>query len=575
MDQNLIDQIRRSNDIVDVIGSYIALRKAGASYRGICPFHNDSHPSLNVSQQKQIFKCFACGKAGNVFTFVQEYEKLSFIEALKKLAQRVGITVPDREQTRVVSTKRDLLLQVYRLAKDFYATNLFEHGQNVLEYLEKRQISSDTAKSLELGYALNSQSSLKNYLTKENINPAILKESGLFNTYQNNFSDQFRDRLMFPIHNHTGEVVAFGGRMLAASGEGGKYINSPGTELYTKGKELYGLFKTKYDIAKADKALVCEGYMDFLRLYESGITNSVASLGTAITEDQIYLLGRYTRNIYMLYDGDLAGQKAAMRAALLILSKGFEPRIVILPEEEDPDSFLLNYGKDALLEQIDQAHSVIGFLAENRKLETPEKERIDLLSDAIRQVRDPIQKELLVKEVAEAFGISEGAIKQKINLTSRPTSQESSLQIVQEGGVPEEHYLLALALKDKNNYVLLAQELSSDYFFNNEYKQIYKYLTEQDRSGDLDEPARLLDQIENNALRELLADLLFEELPDQNFNDVLRDVIIRKLEADIAQLDRRIRQEEKGNLELFKQKADLLQQLKQITKNKVIHRIIV
>jgi DNA primase len=320
LDNNLIDQIRRSNDIVDVIGSYITLKKAGASYRGICPFHNDSHPSLNVSQPKQIFKCFACGKAGNVITFVQDYEKLTFIEALKKLAERTGIKIPDRDRTTVVSTKRDLLLQVYRLAKDFFASNLFEHGQQVLDYLKERQISPQTAKSLELGYALNSNSGLKNHLLKEGINPNILKESGLFGVYQGNIIDQFRERLMFPIHSNTGEVIAFGGRILSTSGEGGKYINSPGTELYTKGKELYGLFKTKYDVAKADLALVCEGYMDFLRLYESGITTSVASLGTAMTEDQIYLLGRYSQNIYMLYDGDLAGQKAALRAALLILS---------------------------------------------------------------------------------------------------------------------------------------------------------------------------------------------------------------------------------------------------------------
>lgn len=574
MDQNLIDQVRRSNDIVDVIGSYITLKKAGASFRGLCPFHNDSHPSLNVSQQKQIFKCFACGKAGNVFTFVQEYEKLSFIEALKKLAQRAGITIPDRDQTKVVSTKRDLLLQIYRLAKDFYASNLFEHGKSVLEYLQQRQISAETAKSLELGYALNSQSALKNHLLKAGINPAILKESGLFGVYNNNTVDQFRDRLMFPIHSNTGEVIAFGGRILSSSGEGGKYINSPGTELYTKGKELYGLFKTKYDIAKAEKALICEGYMDFLRLYESGITNSVASLGTAMTEDQIYLLGRYSRNMYMLYDGDLAGQKAALRAALLILSKGFDPRIVLLPEEDDPDSFLLKYGKAALLEKVEQAETVVTFLAKNKALEIPVKDRIEQLADAIRQVRDPIQKEFLVKDTAEAFAISESAIKQKLNQTGRSVYQESQSQTSADD-IPEEHYLLALALKDKNNYYSLAQELSSDYFFNQEYKQIYKYLTEQDRSGDLDEPARLLDQIENNALREQLADLLFEELPDQNFNDVLRDVKIRKLEADIAQLDRRIKHEDKGNLELFKQKADLLQQLTQITKNKVIHRIIV
>lgn len=573
MDNNLIDQIRRSNDIVDVIGSYITLKKAGASYRGLCPFHNDSHPSMNVSQQKQIFKCFACGKAGNVITFVQEYEKLTFIEALKKLAERAGIVIPDREKTRVVSTKRELLLQIYRLAKDFFAANLFEHGQPVLEYLEKRQISSQTAKSLELGYALNSNSGLKNYLLKEGINPAILKESGLFGVYQGNVIDQFRERLMFPIHSNTGEVIAFGGRILSSTTEGGKYINSPGTELYTKGRELYGLFKTKYDIAKADLALVCEGYMDFLRLYESGVTSSVASLGTAMTEDQIYLLGRYTQNICMLYDGDLAGQKAALRAGLLILSKGFNPRIVVLPEREDPDSYLLKHGKDALLELVGQAKTVIAFLAENDKLEIAPKDRIEQLADAIRQVKDPIQKEFLIKETAETFKIGESSIKQKISMSNRPAYQDA-VQTEDQDDNPEEQFLLALALKDKNNYILLAQELNADYFFNQEYKQVYKYLTEQDRTDELDEPARLLDQIENDALRELLADLLFEDLTGMSFEETLNQVIVRKLQHDLEQMDKRINTEP-DNLELFKQKAVLLKQLKQITKNKIVHRIIV
>lgn len=573
MDSSLIDQIRRSNDIVDVISGYIALKRAGNSYRGLCPFHNDSHPSLNVSQQKQIYKCFACGKAGNVITFVQEYEKLSFIEALKKLAARVGITIPDRDKTKVVSSKRELLLQVYKMAKDFYTNNLFEHGKHVLDYLKQRQISPETAKSLDLGYALNSNSGLKNYLLKEGISTQTLKESGLFGVYQGNIVDQFKERLMFPIHSNISEVIAFGGRILDNNSEGGKYINSPGTELYTKGKELYGLFKTKYDIGKADYALVCEGYMDFLRLYECGIVNSVASLGTSLTEDQIYLLGRYTQNIYMLYDGDLAGQKAALRAALLILSKGFNPQIVLLPENEDPDSFLLNFGKDALQDFVQHAFSVVEFLAQNQQLDIPVMQRIEQLTDAIRQIKDPIQREFLVKDISEAFDISEGSIKQKMNMETRPQMDESRIKDASSENL-EERYLLALALKDKKNYLLLAQELNTDYFFNQEYKQVYKYLTEQDRTEELDEPARLLDQIENNALREQLADLLFEDFTGMSFEDTFMQVVVRKFQYDLEQMDKRIKAEP-TNLELFKQKADLLQQLKQITKNKVVHRIIV
>ncbi|MCK9310504.1 MAG: DNA primase, partial [Candidatus Cloacimonetes bacterium] len=324
MEPSLIDQIRQANDIVDVVQSYLPLKHVGTNWRGICPFHNDTKPSLYVSQPKQIYKCFACGKAGNVFGFVGDYEKLSFIETVKKLAQRAGIAIPEHERTRTVSTKREQLLQVYKSAAEFFASNLFAHGEHVLEYLQKRSFSPDTAKELQLGYALNSEKALLNHLMKEGLGVSLLKESGLFGNYSGGLSDMFRDRLIFPIHNSFGEVIAFGGRLLEDKPGVGKYFNSPGTELYTKGKELYGLFKTKYNLSKAGNTLVCEGYFDFLRLFESGFNNAVASLGTALTEDQITLLVRFSNRATMLYDGDAAGIKAAVRGGLLCLSRGMD-----------------------------------------------------------------------------------------------------------------------------------------------------------------------------------------------------------------------------------------------------------
>ncbi|MDZ4182596.1 MAG: DNA primase, partial [Candidatus Cloacimonadaceae bacterium] len=286
MDNSLIDQIRHANDIVEVVGGYIPLKRAGINWRGICPFHQDTNPSLNVNQPKQIFKCFACGKAGNVYTFVQEYEHITFMEAVKRLASRAGIQIPEYERKKPESTKRDHLLQIYAATAAFFTENLFKHGEQVLKYLSGRSITPETAKALGIGYALNSEKALLNHLMKEGHAVALLKESGLFGNYSGNLVDMFRDRLMFPIHNNIGEVIAFGGRELGGKDDR-KYVNSPGTELYTKGKELYGLFKTKYDIGKAGYSLVCEGYFDFLRLFETGFTNAVATLGTALTEDQI------------------------------------------------------------------------------------------------------------------------------------------------------------------------------------------------------------------------------------------------------------------------------------------------
>lgn len=568
MDNSLIEQVRRANDIVDVIQGYLPLKHAGANWRGICPFHQDTNPSLNVSPSRQIFKCFACGKAGNVFTFVQEYEKLTFFEALKKLAARAGITIPESDRTKTVSTKRDQLLQVYTTARDFYAENLFKHGQKVLDYLQKRSFSPATAKSLELGFALASEKALLNHLLKEGHSVSLLKESGLFGNYSGNLVDFFRGRLMFPIHNNIGEVIAFGGRVLEEGAPGGKYVNTAGTELYTKGRELYGLFKTKYEISKAENVLISEGYFDFLRLYEAGFLNSVASLGTALTDDQVWLLTRYATRANLLYDGDAAGIKSAVRAALLCLSKGLEAHIVELPKQHDPDSFILAEGPDALRERIAAARSVIRFLAETPS-KTPAGERVDTILDAVRALKDPVRRELLARDIAEAFGISSRAVFSKLRRTTTAPEEPARLYTVptlEEHA--EERHLLILALQDPESFNLLAETLTPDYFVNRSYRELFKYLAAHVAADAVAEPAKLLDNIENKDLRDLLADFLFADLQDMRFSDVLSQVRMRKLQRDMLELDRKILADP-ADLSLLAEKKKLSQAFNRLTKKVV------
>lgn len=568
MDRNLIEQVRHANDIVNVIQGYLPLKRAGANWRGICPFHQDTNPSLNVNPARQIFKCFACGKAGNVFTFVQEYEKLTFFEAFKKLAARAGIAIPDSDRTKTVSTKRDQLLQIYTTARDFYCENLFKHGQKVLDYLHKRSFSPETAKSLELGYSLASEKSLLNHLLKEGHSVSLLKESGLFGNYSGNLVDFFRGRLMFPIHSNIGEVIAFGGRVLEEGAPGGKYVNTAGTELYTKGHELYGLFKTKYEISKAGSVLISEGYFDFLRLYEAGFLNSVASLGTALTEDQVWLLTRYAPRAHLLYDGDAAGVQSAVRAALLCLSKGLEAFIVELPEEHDPDSFILEEGPEALRGRIAASRSVISFLAETPS-KTPAGERIDTILDAVRALRDPVRRELLAREIAESFGISARAVFSKLRRTTAPPEEPARLYtvpVLEENA--EERHLLILALQSADSFNLLAETLTPDYFVNRSYRELFKYLAAHADREAIEEPARLLDNIENKDLRDLLADFLFADLQEMSFSDVLNQVQMRKLQRDMLELDRKI-QAEPDNLSLLEEKKKLSQAFNRLTKKVV------
>ncbi len=574
MESNLIDQIRQANDIVDVVQSYLPLKHVGTNWRGICPFHNDTKPSLYVSQPKQIYKCFACGKAGNVIGFVADYEKLSFIEAVKRLAIRAGIAIPDQERTRTVSTKREQLLQVYKSAAEFFAANLIAHGAHVLEYLQKRSFSPETAKELQLGYALNSEKALLNRLLKEGMGVSLLKDSGLFGNYSGGLSDLFRDRLIFPIHNSFGEVIAFGGRLLEEKPGVGKYFNSPGTELYTKGKELYGLFKTKYNMGKAGTALVCEGYFDFLRLYESGFSNAVASLGTALTEDQISLLARFGNKATMLYDGDPAGIKAAVRGGLLCLSRGMEIRVAILPQGEDPDSLILKHGKPALQELLDAAPGLIGFLATDTRFGSPTAERIELILDALRNLKDQIKRELLVKDVSEAFGISETALNSKLHRTSpiQPVQSVQTPTATKQGESFEERHLLILALKDYDSYKLLASELDTSYFSNRLYRELFSYLVSLSLSAGTWEPAALLDNIENKEIKEGLADLLFEDLQQMRFEDCLVGLRIRKLQRDLDDMDRAI-VKDPNNLELLKQKEKLTLVYRRMTR-KVVNKVL-
>lgn len=574
MDNSLIDQIRSANDIVDLVQSYIPLKHVGTNWRGICPFHNDTRPSFYVSQPKQIYKCFACGKAGNVFTFVQDYEKLSFIEAVKKLAQRVGIQVPERERASVASTKRQQLIQVYKSAAEFFSQMLFEHGENALEYLKKRSFDPQTAKDLSLGYALPSQKALLNHLMKEGYGVSLLKESGLFGEYSGALQDLYRDRLIFPIHNNTGDVIAFGGRIMEPRDNVGKYINSPGTELYTKGKELYGLYKTKYNISKMDYSLVCEGYFDFLRLYESGFSNAVASLGTALTEDQVYLLNRFSKNAVMLYDGDAAGIKAAIRGGLACISKGMQVKIAIFPPGEDPDSFILAKGKEATQALIDQASDIISFMAASEQIQSPVKERIEQILDALRLLQDPIQRELSVKEVSEAFGISQNALLSSLrrSTTSYAPKQAQEAVSLPETEIPDERYALILGLRDIESYKLLASELNADYFTSRLPKHIFNFLRDNLIEAGTIDAAALLDAAKNSDIRDGLAELLFEDSPLPDLSKLIRDLKLRKIQRDLEALDNAISADPE-NRDLLSRKSELLRVYRMMTK-KVVNKVL-
>jgi len=314
---DIIDQIRQVASITDIASQYTTLRKRGKKHVGLCPFHSEKAPSFTVDDEKQLYHCFGCGAGGDIFTLVMEKESLSFPEALKFLADKYNIELPERRKLSPQRLKlEEQLFKINENTLAFFKKNLFntKEGEKTLDYLQKRKISDNVIQKLKIGYALNSWDSLISFFKEKNVNPKLLEKAGLvlFSQKKNGYYDRFRGRVIFPIFNLTGKVIAFGGRTIVDADP--KYLNSPDTPIYTKGKLLYGLNFCKDSIREKGEAILVEGYTDFLSLYQAGITNVAASLGTSLTSDQVSLASRFTPRIIVSYDADSAGKKAANRA---------------------------------------------------------------------------------------------------------------------------------------------------------------------------------------------------------------------------------------------------------------------
>ena len=570
---NTADLVLKSINIVDVISSYISLSKSGSNYKARCPFHEERTASFNVSESKQIYKCFGCQKAGNAITFVRDYEKISFYEALQKLADKAGITLKNSTQTKVVNTKRDLIYTIYELANDFFISNLKKHGVSAQKYLEQRQISSEIAQKFSLGYSLDSYSGLKSYLSRNYINSDIFSETGLFRVKEDGSDtyDLFRDRLMFPIHSVNGRVVAFGGRALNPEQEKQyKYVNSPTTDIYTKGKELYGLYITKFDISKKGAVFITEGYLDFLRLYEKGITNSVASLGTALTKEQINLLSRYTKNLILLYDGDNPGIKAAVKAATLAVQLGCTPKIMLLPDKQDPDSYLLNHSVQDFYNLSENATSLVNFVQQNNYLFSDTRQAIQMLMDITPEIEDHIARELYIQDVSDTFNITEQHLR-----TSVSTNQFQNRNVTNNNIISykfeEERKMLKFMLKNSDMIKRIAQELDPSYFINNELRYMYNFLKDEQNEDLINNPPLLIEQLEQNHAEELTK-LFFDEDYLDNIDELIRQLKLRKYEYDLRVLNDKIAH---GNhsAENLEKKYFLKKEIEKLSKN-VVRKIM-
>ncbi len=358
--QETIQQILSRIDIIDVVGGFVKLKKRGANYLGLCPFHNEKTPSFTVSPSKEIYKCFGCGKSGNTISFVMEHEKYSYVDALKWLGQKYGVEIQEtflNDEQRQQYQTADSLYIINQFARDFFQQQLFEteEGQQIgLSYFEERGFTEAIIRKFELGFSPESWDSFTKAAIAKQYNPELLQKAGLSIFRNEKWLDNYRGRVIFPVHNHSGKVLGFGARILKSSDRAPKYINTPENEIYIKSKILYGSYFARQAIDKADECLLVEGYTDVLSLHQAGIENVVASGGTSLTTDQLRLVKKYTKNLTIIYDGDAAGVKAALRGLDMALEEGLNVKLVLIPDKEDPDSYVRKVGAPAFVEFVQQ-----------------------------------------------------------------------------------------------------------------------------------------------------------------------------------------------------------------------------
>ncbi|UCD06491.1 MAG: DNA primase [candidate division WOR-3 bacterium] len=486
IEQEKIEEIKRQTDIVDVIGRYVQLKKLGKNYRGLCPFHSEKNPSFYVNPEKGIYYCFGCKKGGNAINFLMEYEKLDFPDAIKRLAKNLGIEI---DTTKGLRYKE--LYEANELACQFYAQCLSKDiGRRGQEYLTRRSIKLDKLQDFRLGYAPAS-GGLTTFMRQKGVSPARLQQAGLVSTNR----ELFRDRLIFPIFNLSGRIIGFGGRGIDDYIQP-KYLNSPETPIFKKGEGLYGLYQSKEQIRSTGEVLLVEGYFDLLSIYQYGFDNICAPLGTSLTEQQALLLSRFARKGIILFDGDLSGIKAALRAIGLLIDAQVDVFVTLLPEDSDPDTYINAHGADALHELIRGAVDFFHFYRGVVKTDTVAQE-ISLIKDLIQiigKIKDPIRYDRYLKHAAHVFDIPVDTIQREID--GRPKAPK---QPVQTTRISQEEELMAMVLNGHEHIALVKKYLKPGDLVEDGIKRLYKKLLKAENFDITD-----LSEIVDEALRERL-----------------------------------------------------------------------
>ena len=439
-----LEDIKNSIDIVELISEYVHLKKAGQNWKGLCPFHTEKTPSFTVSPAKQIFHCFGCGAGGDIFTFLTRYETLTFPEALNMLAKKAGVTLKVSPKSAVQAGEKEVLLNMHRDASDFFRQNLVRNPK-AAAYLKDRGVDKEHLDAFAVGFAPKSWNALLNYLTRKGYKPEVIEKAGLAVQGNKGHYDTFRERIMFPIYDLKGDVIAFGGRSI--DGSEPKYLNSPETPIFNKSRVLYGLNSAKDSIKKNGNALFMEGYLDVIAAHMFGFSNAVAALGTAITPDHGKLIKRFVEDVVIVFDSDQAGIKASKTAAAILLESGLEVKILSVPENEDPDSFLRKKGREAFEALLKSPSHVIDFFVEHGG-----KKHIvaDEIFEVVAKMPNEILQEEYITRLADRIDVDEQRVRERFR--KKRTQLKSGFR----GQQPQ---TVTRPMKKPQNEILLIQVL--------------------------------------------------------------------------------------------------------------------
>lgn len=552
--EELIEEVRSRNDIVDVISGYVKLKKSGSNYFGLCPFHNEKSGSFSVSPSKQMYYCFGCGAGGNVITFIMEYENYTFMEAVRMLAERAGIELPQMEETPEERKSRDIrsqLLEINKLAAVYYFHQLRgQNGSTAMNYLKKRELGDETIQRFGLGYSSMYSDDLYRYIKSKGYKDDILKESGLFTYGDGKVTDKFWNRVMFPIMDMNNRVIGFGGRVM---GDGKpKYLNSPETKLFDKSRNLYGL-----NIARTSRKpniIICEGYMDVISLHQAGFNQAVASLGTALTSGQASLMKRYTDQVLITYDSDGAGVKAALRAIPILKEAGLTTKVINMKPYKDPDEFIKGLGAEAFQERIDKAQNSfmyeISAMEQNYDLTDPDSKTrfFNEVAGRIVGFEEELERNNYIEAVADKYMVSMDALKAMVGnygnrvgiVKDRPDSRRtSSSHKEKEDGISQaQKILLTWLVQDMSLYPKVAAYLSPDDFIEEPFHDVAVRLYEQLDNGQIN-PAAIISAFDDGETQKKVASIfnreLAEELSDSERERALNQTVkkIKKNSLDI------------------------------------------